>query len=298
MNLSISYLYFSIGERPTCDKKQDLSQIKATKSSSITVKDKSLNWLTQVSGIAVTNNGTVLLTFYNNKNIKSVSAESEVLSFLSLPYRPRNIMVLNATTGVAAAMPQRLYIIAITDHTTLSRYDEVKLQYNISAVTNYRGNLVISCDTNPATTKMINMKGRELWSISENERERQLFSYPDGIATTTIHKTDVIVVTDCEENTLTLIEAEKGKFIRVIDVEEKAPLHITVDKDGHAYVCYRDTNEISVWSNDFKESKILLNEDDLGKEPCCILYSPVDESLYISYLSPHKRNTVDRFRLF
>ena len=88
------------------------------------------------------------------------------------------------------------------------------------------------------------------------------------------------------------------KFIRVIYMEEKAPLDITIDKDGNAYVCYRDTNEISVWSNDFKERTILLNEDDLGKEPCCILYSSVDESLYVSYLSDDKSNIVDRFRLF
>ena len=55
-------------------------------------------------------------------------------------------------------------------------------------------------------------------------------------------------------------------------------------------MCYTLTNEVYVWSNDFKKSKILLLKDELRKCPRIVVYSAVNKYLY-------KTNTVDYFRL-
>ena len=62
-----------------------------------------------------------------------------------------------------------------------------------------------------------------LWPVCEDESERDLFSFPSGIATTTINGTVLIVVTDYWENTLTLLEEETGRLVRIIDVGEVSP---------------------------------------------------------------------------
>ena len=252
-----------------------------------------------ILGMALTNNGTILLADENNKNIKSVSPESKVLSVLSLTSCPTAITVLDTTAAVVAA--KKLYIINITDNTTLSLKSKSKLDYEIYAMVAYNGNLAVTCETSPDTTKLITIDGRVLWSVLRDTTGQDLFNYPHGITITSITDTTaVVVVSDTGNDTLTLLEAQTGTFIRSIDVGEgKKPWGITTDSDGNVYVCYCDTNEIHVWSADFQESKILLTRGDLlGESPRYNVYSAVNNSLYVSYNgSSDSRNTVDSFCL-
>ena len=112
--------------------------------------------------------------------------------------------------------------------------------------------------------------------------------------TTTINDTAVIVVTDYLKDTLTLLGAETGRLLRTIDTEGKHPYGITVDNDDNVYVCFPDIHKICVWSNDFKENKILLSGDDLGVNPQRIVYNGVNDSLFVSsyYWNSTKGDTV------
>ena len=257
-----------------------------------------------ISGMALTDNGTVLLTDWINSNIKSaliksVSQDSEALSVLPLPSNPRAITVPYTTTAVVAAFNEKLYIISITDDTYLSLREEFKLDFQIEAMVAYNGNLAVTCDTHPRTTKLITLDGRVLWSVSKDTTGQDLFACPCGITITSITDTTaVVVVSDLSKNTLTLLEAQTGKFIRSIDVGEgKGPYGITTDSDGNVYVCYKKTYEICFWSADFQESKILLSGDPRVRRPCCIVYSAVDDSLYVSFGETHGWNEIDSFRL-
>ena len=243
----------------------------------------------------MTNNGTILLADWNNSNIKSVSPDNKVLSVLSLPASPRAITVLDTTTAVVAAFNNKLYIINITDDTTLSLRSESKLDYRIDAMVAYNGNLAVICDTEPVTTKLITIDGGVLWSVCRDTAGQDLFDSPYGIIITSITDTTaVVVVSDAAKNTLTLLDAQTGKFIRGDVGEGKCPCGITTDSDGNVYVCYWNGDEIGVWSADFQESKILLSGDKVGKFPCYIVYSAVDNNLYVSY---EGGSTVDSFRL-
>ena len=254
-----------------------------------------------IRGMAVTNNGTILLADFNNSNIRSVSPDDKVLSVLSLSSRPVAITVLGTTTAVVAAFDNTLYIINFTDNKTLSLRSESQLVYRIYAMVAYNGNLAVTRATSPETTQLITTDGRVLWSVPRDTTGPNLFDSPFGITITTITDTTaVVVVSDFEKNTLTLLEAQTGKFIRGIDVGEgKGPVGITTDSDGNVYVCYLYTDEIGVWSADLQESKILLSGgDQLGEGPCRIVYNAVNNSLYVSYsFVSGSGNTVDSFRL-
>ena len=293
-------IYFSAEERPTGKRRRNISQLSARKSGSIEIKAKD-DKDCDILGMAVTNNGTILLADWKNSNIKSVSPDNKVLSVLSLPASPRAITVQDTTTAVVEAFNHKLYIINITENKTLSLRSEYQLDYGILAMVAYNGNLAVTCDTSPGTTNLITIDGRVLWSVCRDTTGPNLFHLPVGITITSITDTTaVVVVSDLEKNTLTLLEAQTGKFIRSIDVGEwKNPWGITTDSDGNVYVCYRGKNEIGVWSADFQESKILLSGGDkVGTSPRCIVYSAVDDSLYVSYSNDSRsRNTVDRFRL-
>ena len=105
---------------------------------------------------------------------------------------------------------------------------------------------------------------------------------------------DTTIFIDFPKNTVTLLDAENGRLMRVINVDENAPIHITIDNDFNVYIIHQYAEVISVWSRDFTSNRILLSENDMAKRPPTIVYSEVNDSLYISYTLCNK---IDSFRL-
>ena len=245
-------------------------------------------------GLAVTSNGTLLLADYDNKTIKSVSPDNGVLSVLKMPCPPRTVTVLDYTTAVTNSYNKILYIIDISDPTALTIKKEIQLRFRVIALAKYRSGLIVTCDTEPTSTKLIDLSGKELWSITKDESEENLFDWPFGVVLSDIDDEDTAVVIDYIMETITLLGAENGRLMRVINLDKKQPYGITIDNDFNVYVVYKNSDEISVWSRDFKSNRILLSKKDLARYPQAIVYSEVTDSLYISY----EGNTrIDCFRL-
>ena len=80
----------------------------------------------------------------------------------------------------------------------------------------------------------------------------------------------------------------------MIDEEGKGPMGLAADTDGNVYICYSESSEISVWSTDFSQSKILLSDTQLQGQPRNIVYNNVTGELFINYL---EGNIVDRFQV-
>ena len=245
-------------------------------------------------GLAVTSNGTLLLADNNNKTIKNVSPDTGVLSVLKMPYPPRTVTVLDSTTAVTSSYNKNLYIIDISDPTALTIKKEIQLSFYVFDLAKYRSGLIVTCDTEHASTKLIDLSGKELWSITKDESGEDLFDWPVGVVLSEIDYEDTAVVIDYAMDTITLLSAENGRLMRVINVDEKQPFRITIDNDFNVYVVYKNSDEISVWSRDFKSNRILLSTKDLAWRPRAIVYSEVTDSLYISYA---KSNKIDCFRL-
>ena len=247
-----------------------------------------------IYSLAMTSNGALLLADLKNKNIKCVLPDKGVLSVLKMPSYPDTVTALDSTTAVAASENKNLYIIDISDPTALTIKKEIQLRFNVHAVAKYRSGLIVTCLTKPASTKLIDFSGKELWSITKDESGEDLFEEPCGIVLTEIDNKDTAIVIDFPKNTITMLEAENGCLMRVINVDEKEPSGITIDNDFNVYISYQKSVEISVWSRDFKSNRILLSEKDLAMMPQAIVYSEVTDSLYLSY--PHNIG-IDCFRL-
>ena len=244
--------------------------------------------------LAVTSNGTLLLADFDNMNIKSVSPDNGVLSVLKMSSSALTVTALDATTAVASSDNKSLYIIDISDPTALAIKKKIQLSFSVIFLAKYRSGLIVTCDTEPTSTKLIDLSGKELWSITKDESGEDLFDYPCGIVLSEIDYEDTAVVIDYAMDTITLLGAENGCLMRVKNLDKKQPNGITIDNDFNVYVVYMTSNEISVWSRDFKSNRILLSENDFAWRPRAIMYSEVTDSLYISYL---KRNKIDCFRL-
>ena len=161
----------------------------------------------------------------------------------------------------------------------------------------YNGNLAVTCGTRPETTKLVTIDGGVLWSVCIVKSGPNLFDCHFGITITSITDTTaVVVVSDLEKDTLTLLEAQTGTFIRSIDVG-KGRLRLIV-MVMFTCVLLALIRYMFGPMSDFQESKILLSSDKLDECPHYIVYSAVDDSLYVYYGGYSRScNKVDSFRL-
>ena len=289
------HLFFSSStKQQPVTRRLDITQIKAEKSTSLDVKVDSDDYDRYIPGMAVTSNGTLLLTDCANNTIKNVSPDNGVLSVLKMPYPPHTVTVLDSTTAVTKSDNKNLYIIDISDPTALTIKGEIKLSFHVIALAKYRSGLIVTCKPEHFSTKLIDFSGKELWSITKDKALENLFLLPAGVVISEIDNEDTAVVIDISKVTITLLGAENGCLMRVINLDKKIPTGITIDNDFNVYVVYTTSREISVWSRDFKSNQILLSEKDLAMHPQAIVYSEVNDSLYMSYIDD---NRIDCFRL-
>ena len=289
------HLFFSSStKQQPVTRRLDITQIKAEKSTSLDVKVDSDDGDCDIRGLAVTSNGTLLLADGANNTIKNVSPDNGVLSVLKMPYSPDTVAVLDSSTAVTSSYNKNLYIKDISDPTALTIKKTIQLSFSVYALAKYRSGLIVTCDTEPTSTKLIDFSGKELWSITKDESEEDLFDLPVGVVLSDIDNEDTAVVIDEIKDTITLLDAENGRLMRVINLDKKKPYGITIDNDFNVYVVYGFSAEISVWSRDFKSNRILLSEKDFAMHPIAIVYSEVTDSLYFSY---DTRNKIDCFRL-
>ena len=294
-NRFVLYIFFSSStKQQPVTRRLGITQIKAEKSTSLDVKVDSDDYVCDIRGLAMTSNGTLLLADFANNTIKNVSPDNGVLSVLKMPYLPLTVTVLDSTTAVTSSYGENLYIIDISDPTALTIKKEIQLSFFVRALAKYRSGLIVTCYTEPSSTKLIDFSGKELWSITKDESENDLFDWPQGVVLSEIDNEDTAVVIDNHKVTITLLGAENGCLMRVINLDEKHPFGITIDNDFNVYVVYNNSDEISVWSRDFKSNRILLSEKDLARYPQAIVYSEVTDSLYISY---EDNTRIDCFRL-
>ena len=103
---------------------------------------------------------------------------------------------------------------------------------------------------------------KRLWSVRATKTEI-LFGYPCGVAWAVINDIDTAIVIDARVDTITLLNARNGEFIKKIQTgytEKDKPESITVDKDNNVYISYAaDVMKIGVRKNNFKEQETFLD---------------------------------------
>ena len=260
----------------------DISHIIARKMSHMNISFPKGKPKPCVGGLAVTDNGTLLVGDLNIPTLKVFSQDNTLLSSVPLSAGCLDVTVTEDDIAVVSTRDKTLHYLDITNPPSASVQRSMQLGYTVWGITSYKDKLVVTVDTTPPSVRMIDMNGKEVWSVSKGPDNQQLFDRPYYIVTSKINDTEAVIVSDRNKHTLTLLNVNNGSLLKIVDMKGKGPRGITVDNDGNIFVAC-STSEICVWSNDFTKSRTLISQKDLEKEPECIAYSRSTDTLYISY---------------
>ena len=286
--------------RPVLAKKNsvDISHIIARKMSHMNITSPKDNNKPRVNGLAVTDNGTLLVGDFNNDTLKVFSQDTTLVSSVPLSAGCTDVTVTENDIAVVSTGDKTLHFLDISNPPSSSVQRSISLGYRVCGITTYKDKLVVTTyTTTPPSVRMIDRNGKEVWSVSKGPDNQQLFDTPFYIVTSKINATETVIVSDKWKETLTLLNANNGSLLKIVDMNGKGPCGITVDNDGNIFVacCSFLTREICVWSNDFTKSRTLISRKDLEREPDCIAYSRSTDTLYISY--NRACDYIERFQL-
>ena len=272
----------------------DISKIRATKLSSFNVQTIGDKMKCIINGMAITDNGTLLIGDAANKMVKTFSEGNTLLTTFKISGGINDIAVINDSETIVSTADKKLHFLDISKLPTVSIRKTVSLKYAVICLAPSNDNIVVaSRGTTPTSLKLIDCNGKEIWSISKGPDNQQLFESPYAVQITTFNGANAAIVTDRTKNTLTLIDVDNATVLKIYDVKDKVPVGLAVDDNGNFFVSSRATWEILIVSNDLIKSRVILEGKSLHLNPTEILYRRSTGELYVSYFN----GEVDKFKL-
>ena len=208
--------------------------------------DERICWIT---GLDTTTAGQLILTDLTNSNVKLFSPDGELISSLRLSGKPCDVTVVDECTAAVSMFSSQIVILDLGPGGQLSERRTISLDRPARGITCYKNNLIIACDDD--SVRMINMEGELQWST--DSPDEQLFVGALYLTVGSGFGPATVVVSDWMKHTITVLDADSGKLIKVCDVEGRRPMGITGDNCGTVYVWYSRTREIGVWSGEMVE---------------------------------------------
>ena len=209
--------------------------------------------------MAITNDGRRLLVDCYNGKVKLFSRDMKLLSSLSLSVSPCDIAVLSDQEAVATTANRSLVLLNISAR-HLSINTTTRVSYDVEGISKCGEILAVtSYSPRPTSVKLIDKTGRVYWSVSTDGRGQSLFNNPDFVTSDIERST--ITVTDCENDTLTVLNGDTGDVIKR-SVKDKWLRGVATGPSGNIYVCYFDTCKVAVLTGDLAEKKNLLSQQD------------------------------------
>ena len=277
-----------------------LTQLKGCKLRSYNVTLSDDKQLCLIIGMAITNNGRRLLVDNLNKKVimfsrdrKLFSRGMKLLSSLSLSDHPRDKAVLSDQEAVVKTDNKSLVLLDISGpHISINTITRVS--YDVACISKYGEKLAVTSNNpKPPSVKLIDKTGRVYWSMPTDDQGQSLFSTPTYVTSDIDRNT--VTVTDCGNNTLTVLNGDTGDVIKRRSVQDKFPTGVTTGPSGNIYVCYKYTRKVAELTGDLAEERILLSQQDgLGDGPLAIAYDKSCGQLITSY---RFHNSVDVFDL-
>ena len=229
-----------------------------------------------LTGLDTTTAGQLILIDNDNSNVKLFSPDGELISSLRLSGIPCDecTVVDECTAAVSMWPPSQIVILDLGPGGQLSVRRTISLDRRAWGITCYKNNLIITCR---GSVRMINMEGETQWSTDFHDEQLFVLRYltvVSGFGPATV------VVSDWRKHTITVLDADSGKLIKVCDVEGRQPRGITVDNYGTVYVWYSRTREIGVWSGEMVE-RYRTTPGQLDFNPWTICYSTRRQELIV-----------------
>ena len=237
-----------------------------------------------ILGLDMTVDGNMLLADHDNCKVKLFSPEGTLLSSLKPPEKPVDVAVINKSEAAIGMEKKQIGIIDIADISHLSMTRIIKRDRFVCGITNYNKNLIIICcksKESPRSVQMIDMTGKILWTTTTDTEGKNLFDWTRFLITYSGDDGDTVIVTDWAKQTITVLDAATGKFVKVCDVKGKKPWGVTVDDNGNVFVCYQ-SGEITVWSRGMQEETCLTTGSNYLEFPCAMVYKSRRSELVVT----------------
>ena len=248
----------------------------------------------QVEGMAISSDGMLLLSDWGNKKVKLFSAKKRLLSEVLLPSRPYDVAVMNDETAIASTDEQKKYVLNISDPDQMLVQQVIPFGYCVTGITACDNNYVVIRGNEPKCVKMVDPSGQELWSTAVDDNDQELFERPHSVATHLYKDMQVVLVTDWGKETLTVLDAKNGDFIKCVDMKGTALRGVTTDNDGNIYLCNTKKSEIAIYSSNLETGRVLLSGNKLQPEPIGVSYNRFTDELFVSYRGS---DVINRFKL-
>ena len=272
----------------------DISKIRATKLSSFNVQTIGDKMKCIINGMAITDNGTLLIGDELNRMVKFFYEDNTLLTTFKISEFINYIAVINDSEAVVSTADKKLHFLDISKLPLVSIRKSISLTYPVPCLTPYGDKIVVaSRGTKPASLKLIDRYGNEIWSISTGPDNQQLFELPFAVHITTFNGANAAVVTDCNKKTLTVIDVDNVAVLKIKYFKDKDLRDVAVDDNGDFFVSSRATREILVVSNDLTKSRVILERQSIHPNPRVLLYRRSTAELYVSY----KDGQIDRLKL-
>ena len=281
---------------------QNLLPVELTRIDKINVKLDTDTHDCHICGFVLTQDGNILLTDNSNNNIKLFVYTGQLLSSLALPADPHDVGVINSQTAAVSLAGKQIGIIDISNTGQVSLQRIISLEYYVWGISAYKNYLIVTADESSdfeagyRSVMMVDMSGKLVWMTTRDGQGDSLFERAHCLAVRRDLDCDTIIVTDENQETITILDAPTGEEVKVIDSEGKTPCGVTVDNRGNICVCH-DSGEVSMWSSDMEEEQCLA----IGnvEYPHAMVYNQSRSELIISSLSmkPQYSDYIYRYRL-
>ena len=238
-----------------------------------------------ITGIAITNDGRILVVDRNYGTVKAFYRSMELQSSLRLYEYIWDITIINnneAVVGTESTESKKYFVLDISGN-QLQVTRTHPLPFNVYATCRFNDKLVAVTRDSCQAVKMFDMSGKVHWTLSEDHFGHSL--YPIYVTTKSYDREQSVIVVDQKMNAVLLINGDDGKIKKTVRGIGKSPQGVTIDSDGNVYICLFEDNKIIVLSADLSEQKVLLTKQDRLREyPQAIAYDKNTHCLLISYM--------------
>ena len=264
-------------------------------------------WDCYIRGIDRTDEGNIIIADLNKSKIKLYRPEGNLLSFLKLSSKPKEVSVIKGSHAVISMlgkqMCKQIGIIDISESKNLSWNGTIKTTCAVGGITTYQNNLIIACDESVEklrAVQMIDMDENIVWTVTKDKHSCNLFDFRRFLTTRCSKDGDTLIVTDVGKQSIFIIDALSGEVVKVCLVKERAPRGGCVDCCGNVYVCYK-SGEITVWSGNMTEEKCLVNDTEQLDCPLAMVYDRMRSELLVTSSSLTQEqfcNFIHRYKSF
>ena len=141
----------------------NITRMNAKKLTSMDVKIPEDQFTCNIKGLTARNDGSLILSDFDNQKIKLISPDLLLTTCLTLPASPTDVCEVKNKIIVVPTNASTLHFMDISNPESIPvRFDKpLNLEYTVWACASYKDDLIVAAETEPTSVKLIDMSGQE-----------------------------------------------------------------------------------------------------------------------------------------